>query len=228
MNRSHVTLSPEQEATSSSGKSPLLHPFSWTPRTTKGFVGGASPSQSQIGSIIELGHLIKCQTANPVHTLQRLDGLESLLKTNGLHRGNLLETAKLAVQVAYSDFDRARHAARQRMSGKEPAPTIHLADIRDLRTYVDTSLLLTKELENSMSNCGALQHLVLHYRYAAEGLKVVVKNVARGGADAELMEIRWTVERKCMYWDVVAMMDARIGEADRVDEVSQQPRRHSG
>ena len=228
MNRSHVTLSPEQEATSSSGKSPLLHPFSWTPRTTKGFVGGASPSESEIRTILELGDLIKCQTANPVHTLQRLDGLESLLKTNVLHRGNLLETANLAVQVAYSDFDRSRHAARQRMSGKEPAPTIHLADIRDLRTYVDTSLLLTKELENSMSNCGALQHLTLHYRYAAEGLKVVVKNVARGGADAELMEIRWTVERKCMYWDAVAMMDARIGEAGRVDEVSQQPRRHSG
>jgi hypothetical protein len=228
MNRSHVTLSPEQEATSSSGKSPLLHPFSWTPRTTKGFVDGAGPSQSEIRTILELGDLIKCQTANPVHTLQRLDGLESLLKTNGLHRGNLLGTVKFAVQIAYGDFDRARSAAQQRMIGKELAPMIHLADIRDLRTFVDTSLLLTKELENSMSNSGALQHLILHYRYAAEGLKVIVKSLTRGGADAEMMEIRWTVERNCMYWDAVAMMDARIGEVGHVGGMAQRPRRHSG
>jgi hypothetical protein len=128
-NRSHATPSPEQETTSSNGKSPRLGPFSWGSRAARDLTGGASPSQSEAKTILEVGDLIKCRTASPVYTLQRLDGLESLLKTNDLHRGNLLETARLAVQVAYGDFDRARNAARQRMSGKEPPLMIHLADI---------------------------------------------------------------------------------------------------
>lgn len=42
-----------------------------------------------------------------------------------------------------------------------------------------------------------------------------------------MMEIWWMVERKSMYIDAVAMMDARIGEADRVGGESQRLRRHS-
>jgi hypothetical protein len=216
-NRSHATPSPEQETTSSNGKSPRLGPFSWGSRAARDLTGGASPSQSEAKTILEVGDLIKCRTASPVYTLQRLDGLESLLKTNDLHRGNLLETARLAVQVAYGDFDRARNAARQRMSGKEPPLMIHLADISELRTYVETAEALTGELETGMLYSGALRHLGAHYRYVAEALKVVLQSVARGGADAKITELRWTVERNCMYCDAVAMLNARIGEANMLE-----------
>jgi hypothetical protein len=220
-NRPHATPSPEQQTTSLNEKSPRLGTFSWASRGARDLTGGASPGQSEAKTILEVGDLIKCRTASPVYTLQRLDALESLLKTNDLHRGNLLETAKLAVQVAYSDFDRARQAARQRMSGKEPPLMIHLADISDLRTYVETAEVLTEELETGMLYSGALRHLGAHYRYVAEALKVVLQSVARGGADAEMTELRWTVERKCMYCDAVAMLNARIGEANYVGGVVQ-------
>lgn len=226
--RFHATPSPEQGETSSNGKSPRLGAFSWGSRGTRDLTGGASPSQSEAKTILEVGDLIKCRTASPVYTLQRLNGLESLVKINDLHRGNLLETARLAVQVAYGDFDRARNVARQRMSGKEPPLMIHLADIRDPRTFVHKSLLLTEKLENGVSSYGALQHPGTHYKLAAEGLKTVIESLARGGPEAEMMEIRWMVERKCMYWDAVAMLNARIGEASHVGGVSQRPRRHSG
>jgi ATP phosphoribosyltransferase regulatory subunit HisZ len=176
--------------------------------------------------------LIKLQAASPVRKLKLLAGLETRLKLNEVHRAHLLDSAKLAVQVVYGEFKRARHAARQRTAkGGESsifAPTIHLADIRDLRTFVDKSLLLTERLENGVSSFGALQHPSAHYKPAAEGLKTVVESLARGGPEAEMMEIRWMVERKCMYWDAVAMMNARIGDAGRVEGGSQRPRRHSG
>jgi hypothetical protein len=176
--------------------------------------------------------LIKLQAASPVRTLKLFAGLGTRLKLNEVHRAHLLDSAKLAVQAVYGEFERARHAARQRTSkGGESsvfAPTIHLADIRDLRTFVDKSLLLTERLENGVSSFGALQYPSAHYKLAAEGLKAVVESLARGGPEAEMMEVRrWIVERKCMYWDAVAMMNARIGEAGRVEGVSQRPRRHS-
>ena len=200
---------------------------------TRDFVAGATPSvQSEMKLIFELGDLIKLQAASPVYTLQQLAKLEAVLKYNDTHRKHLLETAKLAVQIAHSEFTRARHAARQRTSkgGGEainPAPTIHLADIKDLRKYAERSLRLTERLETSHANFGALQHIRVHHRHAVEGFKAVIASVVRGGPESEMMEIRWAVERKCMYWDAVAMMKARIGEAARVDEVSQRPRRHS-
>jgi hypothetical protein len=99
--------------------------------------------------------------------------------------------------------------------------------ISELRTYVET-WALTGELETGMLYSGALRHLGAHYWYVAEALNVVLQSVARGGADAEITELRWTVERKCMYCDAVAMLNARIGEANYVGGVAQRLRRHSG
>jgi hypothetical protein len=46
--------------------------------------------------------------------------------------------------------------------------------------------------------------------------------------EGKMKEVCWAVERKCMYWDAVAMMDARIGEVRQVEAVSRRLRRHSG
>jgi hypothetical protein len=86
---------------------------------------------------------------------------------------------------------------------------------------------VTDGLANSLSDFTASRGAGVHLRRAVEVLEIVVGDVARGGAQAEMMEIWWAVERKCMYLDAVAVMDARIGEAGRVGGESQRLRRHS-
>lgn len=140
-NRSHTTPSPEQEAAASSNrKSPPRHPLSWASRGTRDLTAKWVSSQSEKEFVLELGDLIKLQTANPAYTLKRLAAWEIQLRLNDAHRAHLLETAKMAVQVAHGEFNRASHAVRQRVSKGEgaafdPAPTIQFADATDLQTF---------------------------------------------------------------------------------------------
>lgn len=223
--RYQITPSPEQD-----GK--LLRsprPFSWASRDARG-LGGADPKQNETKLVLKVGDLIKLQTASPAYTLMRLGAIESQLKLNDTHRAHLLETARFALQVSYGEFDRVRDAARQRTTkggGSDREPTIQFADVRDLQTYASTAKLLTEELDNSLSNFGVFQGVSGHYGRVAERLSSVIEEVGRGGAEAEIMEIRWAVERKCMYWADVDMMDAQVGEGRLVGGASQRPRRHS-
>jgi hypothetical protein len=189
-------------------------------------------SQSETKAVLELGDLIKLQTASPTYTLRRLADWEVQFKRNSVHRAHLLETAKMAVQAAHGDFDRASHAARQRackggVGAFDPAPTIQFENATDFRTFAIAAKNVADQLASTLSNFTASRGACVGLRRAAETLETVDGRVARGGAEAEMMEIWWMVERKCMYLDAVAMMDARIGEVGRVGEDSQRLRRHS-
>ena len=190
-------------------------------------------SQSETKAVLELGDLIRLQTANPAYTLRRLALCELQLKQNDAPRSHLLETARMAVQVAHGEFNRASHAAQRRACKREgaafdPAPTIQFADATDLQSFADAARIMADALDNGMSNFAVFRGPSQYFKHAVAGLKAVVESLARGGAEAEMMEIRWAVERKCMYLDSVAMMDARIGEVGHVEGASRRLRRHSG
>ena len=110
----------------------------------------------------------------------------------------------------------------------DPAPKIPFADVTDLQTFAHATKAVAGELANSVSNFDAIRGARSSLKRAAEVLETVAEDIARGGARAEMKEVCWAVERKCMYWDAVAMMDARIGKVGRVETVSQRLRRHSG
>ena len=62
-------------------------------------------SQSETKAVLELGDLIRLQTANSAYTLRRLALCELQLKQNDAPRSRLLETARMAVQVAHGEFN---------------------------------------------------------------------------------------------------------------------------
>jgi hypothetical protein len=184
-------------------------------------------------AVLELGDLIKLQTASPMHTLKRLSAWDNQHRLNDAHRAHLLDTAKLAVQVAHSEFNRASRAAQQRAwrgggGALDPAPTIQFPDVTDLQNFANAAKGVVGEQASSLSNFSFSRGASLQLKRAADVLETVAGDVARGGAAAEIQDIGWAVERKCMYWDAVAMMDARIGEVGRVGGVAQRLRRHSG
>jgi hypothetical protein len=188
-NRSHITPSPEQEAAAiPRPKSPLRRPFSWASRGARALTSDGDPSQSETKAVLELGDLIKLQTASPAYTLKRLASCEVQLKQNDVHRAHLLETAKVAVQAAHGEFNRASHAARQReckgggVGTFGAAPTVQFADATDLRAFAGDAKRAADDLDNGLSGYDMFRYLGGQCSHAAASLKGVVESVGRGGA----------------------------------------------
>jgi hypothetical protein len=196
-NRSRNSPSPEQEAAAASsvGKTPPRRPFSWASRGTRDLTVQWVYSQNELQAVYELGNLIKLQTASPAYTLKRLASCEAQLKQNNVHRAQLLETAKMAVQAAHGEFNRASHAARQRecKEGGDGAfgstPTVQFADATDLRTFAGRAKLAANDLDNGLSEFEIFRNMGMQFRRAAAELNSAVEIVARGSAAVEVMEI---------------------------------------
>lgn len=185
-NRSPTTPSPEQgaAATSSDDKSlPVPRsPSNWSSRRTRDLTARWISSQSEMSemeAVRELGDLIKLQTASPTYTLRRLADWEARLRQNDVHRAHLLQTAKFAVQVAHADFDRASHAARQRVckagvGGLEPAPKIQFEEATDFRLFANAAKNVADQLASTLSNFTASRGACVGLRRAIETLRLLM------------------------------------------------------
>jgi hypothetical protein len=173
----------------------------------------------------EISDLIALNTASPKYVLARIDALPSDL--SDWHRKALLKAAREAVEVAYSAFDRARSAGREKMpedAAFERMSRLPFADVRDFETYTFEVGITARELKESVLGFGILEVALFHSKGAENYIRDISSRTKWGGTVAQDKEIWWAVERKCMYWAAVAMMEARL-EA-RVDDVS--PDRGSG
>jgi hypothetical protein len=172
--------------------------------------------QEDVDAIVpEICNLIGLRTASPTHFLRLLATLPSNL--HEVHRRTLLRAARSAVGVAYGEFSLARSAAaRQGTSDRSSSNwmfRIPFADVRDFKGYVNEVNEQAENLNDSMREFGFFDVAEPDCRRATERLRVAYGGIVPGSATAELAEIRWAVERKCMYWAAVTMMEARIGEA---------------
>jgi hypothetical protein len=170
--------------------------------------------QEDVDAIVpEICNLIDLRTASPTHFLRLLATMPS-----NLHevRRTLLRAARSAVGVAYGEFSLARSAAARQGTSDRPSSNwmfrIPFADVRDFKGYVNEVNEQAENLNDSMRGFGFFDVAEPDCRRATERLRVAYDGIVPGSAAAELAEIRWAVERKCMYWAAVTMMKARIGE----------------
>jgi len=167
----------------------------------------------------ELGQLIRVKTASPTYSLKRLAALPPDL--NDVYRGRLLEAAKAAVEVAYAEFERARKTGWENYLGDLAFARMSwmpFAEIRDFQKYVNEVDVAAEDLGDSTFGFGVLEAAAVDCRRARGSVGKTADGILKGGVEAaQLAEIRWVVERKCMYWAVVAMLDARIEEAGRAE-----------
>lgn len=56
-------------------------------------------------------------------------------------------------------------------------------------------------------------------RRAQRHLKLLGEKIESGGAEADILEIRWAVERKCVYWAAVDIVAVKLAIRERADEV---------
>jgi hypothetical protein len=167
--------------------------------------------QEDIDEIVpEICNLIDLRTASPTHFLRLLAILPSDL--HEVHRRTLLRTARSALGVAYGEFNLARSAAARQGTSDRPSSnwmlTIPFADVRDFKDYVGEVNDLAENLNDSMRGFGFFDAAEPHCRRAMESVRIAFGRIVPGSAETEMAEIRWAVERKCMYWAAVTMMKA--------------------
>jgi hypothetical protein len=110
----------------------------------------------------EISDLIALNTASPKYVLARIDALPSDL--SDWHRKALLKAAREAVEVAYSAFDRARSAGREKMpedAAFERMSRLPFADVRDFETYAFEVGITARELKESVLGFGILEVALL-------------------------------------------------------------------
>lgn len=89
---------------------------------------------------------------------------------------------------------------------------IPFAEVRDFDRYVYEVVSMAEDWQDSVSGLGFFAASEPDCRRALEGLSTVRDQAVGGSAETEMAEIWRAVERKCMYWAAVTIMDARIGE----------------
>jgi hypothetical protein len=52
------------------------------------------------------------------------------------------------------------------------------------------------------------------------------ETIDRGGTDIGMAELRWLVERKCMYWAAIDIMAERTVESERDEDKDRSARRN--
>jgi hypothetical protein len=164
----------------------------------------------------EIGQLIRVRTASPTYALKRLAALSPDL--NDVYRGRLLETAKSAVEVAYAEFERARKTGWENLAGDWAFTLMSwmpFAEVRDFRKYVDEVKVAAEDLDDSTLGFGFFEAAAVDCRRARESVGKATGGIVDKAA--QVSEIRWVIERKCMYCAAIDMMDARIGEAGRAE-----------
>jgi hypothetical protein len=82
--------------------------------------------------------------------------------------------------------------------------------------------LQVKQLDDAVSGFSALQEAMDGIREMLDGMCMAIK---LGGEEVEMAELRWLVERECMYWAAIDIMAERTVELERDEDKDRSARR---
>jgi hypothetical protein len=186
------------------------HLFTRTSREAR--VAGRTLSREDETALVrEIIDTIGLETGTPTCVLGRLDALPC--DVSEAHRKQLLEAARAAVEVAYDYYEYARSFGREKMPNDaafERMCKIPFADLREFGAYIHEVAATAKDLKESLAGVRFFEVAEFQSKIAEDSTRKAFEWIERGGAAVEVTEIRWAVERKCMYWAAVALMKARI------------------
>lgn len=83
---------------------------------------------------------------------------------------------------------------------------VPLADVKDHREYVKCSQLQARELQNGVQGLSGFREASRGVENVQKHLDEISRILERGDSAADITEIRWWVERKCMFWAAVDIL----------------------
>lgn len=168
--------------------------------------------------LAETTELMRVRTAAAGVTLQRLEELDDEL--DGQERQGVLAIASAAANVASKEYARVRRTRPKTPLARMLARNaeVPFAEVHDYGEYLLCLRWQARELQDGVWGLGG-------FREASRGVEDVRKRLdevdvvlERGGLAADMFEIQWLVERKCMFWAAVDILTADNTESDQ-DEI---------
>jgi hypothetical protein len=154
--------------------------------------------------------LIELRTASSIKTLQCFKNLDFQLTTS--ERQYLIEIAKYAGIIARREYKQHRDSSQSLSESLCRHIGLPLPDVDDYEHYLRDLKLQVRQLEDAVSCFPALQGPAEGIREMLDGMCVAIKF---GGEEVEMAELRWLVERKCMYWAAIDIMAEKTVESER-------------
>lgn len=179
--------------------------------------GYALTSQEKLSEITEL---LQVRTGSAGVTLQRLAELDC--EIDGQERQGLLTIAKSAANVASREYSRVRRTRPKAPLARmlERNAEVPLAGVNDYREYLRCLQLQAKELRNGAQGFGRLREAIRGVENVQRSLAEASDMVKREDSAAEMAEIQWWVERKCMFWaavDILTTNNVQVEQAGDMD-----------
>jgi hypothetical protein len=166
-------------------------------------------TQTREEKFAELTKLLRVPIASSNITLQRLGELESA--PVAMQRKALLSAAKSAVSVAQAEYTRV-HGIKQSVGLLTPTlrrnAQVPLPYVQSYREYLRRIQMQAKQLHDDMRGLFMSQEGHDGIGSVQESLEEMSALVNRRDVEAEMMEIRWLVQRKCMFWAAVDLLTA--------------------
>ena len=165
----------------------------------------------------EITELLRVRTANTVVTLQRLAELGHEL--DGKERQGLLTIARAAADIASREYSRVRRTQPKAALAYmlERNAEMALAEASDYKEYLHCLRLQAKEIQDSVRGFEAFQEAsdgIEHVRRCLDNLSA---SMDRGDSAADMAEIQWWVERKCMFWAAVDILTAGLTQGEQAE-----------
>lgn len=179
---------------------------------------GLSPQ----GKLAETAELMRVRTAAAGVTLQRLAELGDG-ELDGQGRQGLLAIARAAANVASKEYARVRRTRPKAPLARmlERNAELPFAEVHDYGEYLRCLRWQVRELRDGVWGLSGFREASRRLENVRKRFNETSESMGRGGLAADMAEIRWLVERKCMFWAAVDILTAdstQSAEAGFTDE----------
>jgi hypothetical protein len=167
--------------------------------------------------LAEATELMRVRTAAAGVTLQRLAELGD--KLNERERQSLLTIARAAANVAWKEYARVRRTRPKAPLARmlERNAEVPFAEVHDYGEYLRYLQWQARELQDGVRGLAAFREASRGVGDVRKRLDEMSDTMERGGLAADMAEIQWLVERKCMFWAAVDIVTADNTQLEQDD-----------
>jgi hypothetical protein len=151
---------------------------------------------------------MRVKTAAAGVTLQRFAELGDEL--DGRKRQDVLAVARAAANVAWKEYARVRRTRPKAPLARmlERNAEVPFAEVQDYGEYLRCLQWRARELQSGVWGLGGFWEVSRDIENIRKCLDEMSEMMEHRGAEADVNEIRWWVERKCMFWAAVDILTA--------------------
>ena len=167
----------------------------------------------------EVTELMQVRTASAGVTLQRLAELGYEL--DGQQRQSLLAIARSAGNFASKEYARVRRTRPKTPLTRmlERNAEVPLADVHDYKEYLSCLQWQAKELQDGVEGLAGFREVFCGVEDLRKRLDGISDVMERGDSAADMAEIQWWVERKCMFWAAIDILTAGITQSSQAEDM---------